>query len=245
MSGEDRAWSPLFERRSIRHADVTFDFVADRELMHAHGVTAHSSTPREGRNAITHLAALLGTHEWPPTAAARMVRLINDLVGRGNDGERFGNLSVCPRLHGAVDALADDTRTLCRRWCDGRHQPPPSGWAVSRRDGMHHRRSARRVEDPRWCLRARLHVHRRRPLPCGVRVSHSGLAADLPSLHRATDGGGTQARLLPNGVNFGPSMPGAVYTGHRDHEFVTVDQLQMNLRMCAAMVTELAVAECG
>jgi dipeptidase D len=58
-------------------------------------------------------------------------------------------------------------------------------------------------------------------------------------------GGGTQARLLPNGVNFGPSMPGAVYTGHRDHEFVTVDQLQMNLRMCAAMVTELAVAECG
>ena len=26
-------------------------------------------------------------------------------------------------------------------------------------------------------------------------------------------GGGTQARLLPNGVNFGPSMPGAAYTG--------------------------------
>ena len=55
-------------------------------------------------------------------------------------------------------------------------------------------------------------------------------------------GGGTQARLLPNGVNFGPSMPGAVYTGHSDHEFVTVDQLRLNLTMQTAMLVELAGA---
>ena len=53
-------------------------------------------------------------------------------------------------------------------------------------------------------------------------------------------GGGTQARLLPNGVNFGPSMPGVTYTGHSNHEFVTVDQLTLNLQMCAAMLAELA-----
>ena len=53
-------------------------------------------------------------------------------------------------------------------------------------------------------------------------------------------GGGTQARLLPNGVNFGPSMPGAAYTGHSDHEFVTVEQLRLNLMMQAAMLVELA-----
>ena len=53
-------------------------------------------------------------------------------------------------------------------------------------------------------------------------------------------GGGTQARLLPNGVNFGPSMPGAAYTGHSDHEFVTVEQLRLNLMMQAAMLVDLA-----
>ncbi|MCY4662088.1 MAG: hypothetical protein OXF93_20150, partial [Acidobacteria bacterium] len=53
-------------------------------------------------------------------------------------------------------------------------------------------------------------------------------------------GGGTQARLLPNGVNFGPSMPGAVYTGHSDHEFMTADQLRLNLTMCTAALAEIA-----
>ena len=53
-------------------------------------------------------------------------------------------------------------------------------------------------------------------------------------------GGGTQARLLPNGVNFGPAMPDEPYTGHSDHEFMTVDRLRLNLRMCTAALVELA-----
>lgn len=53
-------------------------------------------------------------------------------------------------------------------------------------------------------------------------------------------GGGTNVRLLPNGVSFGPSMPGEAYTGHSEHEFITEDQLLLNLRMYTAMLVELA-----
>jgi dipeptidase D len=56
-------------------------------------------------------------------------------------------------------------------------------------------------------------------------------------------GGGTNARLLPAGVSFGPSMPGAVYTGHSEHEFITREQLMLNLRMYTAMLAELAGAD--
>jgi dipeptidase D len=53
-------------------------------------------------------------------------------------------------------------------------------------------------------------------------------------------GGGTHARLMPDGVNFGPGMPGQVYTGHSEHEFISREQLELNLRMVTAMLVELA-----
>ena len=59
----------------------------------AHGLSAHSSKPWEGRNAITNLAAVLGSYDWPDTQAARMVHLINDLVGTGDYAERLGGVA--------------------------------------------------------------------------------------------------------------------------------------------------------
>ncbi len=52
-------------------------------------------------------------------------------------------------------------------------------------------------------------------------------------------GGGTNAKLFDNAVSFGPSMPNAKYTGHSEHEFITVKQLELNLRMYTAMMIEL------
>ena len=52
-------------------------------------------------------------------------------------------------------------------------------------------------------------------------------------------GGGTNAKLFDNAVSFGPSMPGKRYTGHSEHEFITLEQLKLNLRMYTAMMIEL------
>jgi dipeptidase D len=53
-------------------------------------------------------------------------------------------------------------------------------------------------------------------------------------------GGGTNSRLFPNAVSFGPAMPGTVYSGHSEHEFITVKQLMLNLQMYTAVMVELA-----
>ena len=53
-------------------------------------------------------------------------------------------------------------------------------------------------------------------------------------------GGGTNSRLFPNTVSFGPSMPGKKYSGHSEHEFITTKQLLLNLQMYTAALVELA-----
>jgi len=53
-------------------------------------------------------------------------------------------------------------------------------------------------------------------------------------------GGGTNSRLFPHAVSFGPAMPHTVYTGHSEHEFITLKQLLLNLEMYTAVLAELA-----
>ena len=108
-------------------------------------------------------------------------------------------------------------------------------------------------------IRAALDAWRRRtgvPLECATDIGDPYYVESAPHVPVLLDifrhytgrpapgpisvGGGTQARLLPNGVNFGPAMPDEPYTGHSDHEFMTVDRLRLNLRMYTAALVDLA-----
>ena len=251
-AGPDLA--PALEAAQDPSWEVRFDFETDgaggpgagRLRVRAHGLAAHSSMPQEGRNAITHLAALLGTRAWRAGPAARMVCLINDLVGTGDHAERFGDLA---HSHDFMGPLTLALTTL-ERGPDG---SLTAGLNVRRPVG----RSGAAVEA---AIRAALEGWRARNPGAGLAASirigepyHVESAPHVPVLlgvfrHFTGDpaarpiavGGGTQARLLPNGVNFGPSMPGAVYTGHSDHEFMTVEQFRLNLTMCTAALADLA-----
>ena len=61
----------------------------------ADGKAAHSSTPEDGVNAVTHLAALLSPElndkPWPKTSASLTVAAMNELVGLGIYAEQFGD----------------------------------------------------------------------------------------------------------------------------------------------------------
>lgn len=209
------------------------------------GVAAHSSAPWAGRNAIVQLAALLDRYPWPPTAAGSLVRFANDLVGPGHHADRFGDLAyahevmgrltltlatVAPAEGGGLVAALNIRRPAGRtsREVEKTVRAALDGWG---------RRSGRRFEctvdvgEP-YYLESAPHV----PVLLGVFRHYTGQHVAGP----ISVGGGTQARLLPNGVNFGPAMPDEPYTGHSDHEFMTVDRLRLNLRMCTAALVDLA-----
>lgn len=55
--------------------------------------------------------------------------------------------------------------------------------------------------------------------------------------------GSTTAKLLPNAINFGPSMPGEDYTGHTANEFKKVDNLMLDIQMFTEMLARIGNQE--
>ena len=247
IAGADEPLAAALERDAARSVPGWFEIERDGGTIRirARGVAAHSSAPWTGRNALTQLAALLGRHPWPPTAAGTMVRLVNDLVGAGHHAERFGNLAYAHEVMGRLTlTLATLTpagagglvAALNVRRPVGRTGPAVEKTIRAALDAWRRQSGApldytTDIGDP-YYVESAPHV----PVLLDVFRHYTGRPAPAP----ISVGGGTQARLLPNGVNFGPAMPDEPYTGHSDHEFMTVDRLRLNLRMCTAALVELA-----
>ena len=233
--------------RADRSAGVTFDLETTRATLriHARGVAAHSSTPWEGRNAITHLAALLDVHSWPPTPAATMTRFINDLLGTGHYADRFGAVAYAhdfmgpltlalttlgPADGGGLVAGLNIRRPVgrSREAVDAAIRATLDGWRQRTGSWLDYTLD---IGDP-YYLESAPHI----PVLLDIFRFYTGREAAGP----LSIGGGTQARLVPNGLNFGPAMPDEAYTGHSEHEFMTVDRLRLTLEMYAAVLVELA-----
>lgn len=227
--------------------EVRFDFVpGDGELtIEAQGVSAHSSKPWDGKNAITHLAALLGAVEWPDGQAARMVRLINDLVGTGDYAEQFGevayehpfmgpltlSLTKLDESDGGLTAGINIRRPAGRsnETVDRQVRQAVEAWQA--RTGIEELEIATDIYDPHY-LEDAPHI----PVLLDIFRRYTGREDARP----LSIGGGTHARLMPSGVNFGPAMPGEPYTGHSEHEYMERDQFLKSLEMYTAMLVELA-----
>ncbi len=242
--------TPEVERR-LRDAtggdpDVRYSFASDADTLtiHAQGRAAHSSQPETGRNAITHLAAVLGTHDWPDSQAARMVRLINDLVGLGDYGERFGDVALVDSFMGPLTltlaTLAPQGDALVAgisiRSPVGRSPQETERILQAAVDDWRQRTGidveARIFASPPYYLEDAPHV----PVLLDIFEHYTGHDDPQP----VSIGGGTTARLLPNGVNFGPIMPDEPYRGHSEHEFISREAFRLNLEMYTALIAELA-----
>ena len=55
--------------------------------------------------------------------------------------------------------------------------------------------------------------------------------------------GGTTARELPGGINFGPSMPGEKYRGHNANEFKKMENFMLDVQMFTEMLLRLGNAK--
>lgn len=210
----------------------------------AKGVSAHSSKPQEGVNAVSMLADALAVHDWPATPAGSVVNYLNDMVGTGYHGEKFGKIAYRDGFMGPLTFKP----TVIRQLDDGievainlrRPRGKTTEQLTGEIDAALADWQARRVP------LANIRIGMREPWvlenapQVGALLSTFSYFTGMKDAKAVAIGGGTNSRLFPNAVSFGPSMPGAKYTGHSEHEFITTKQLLLNLQMYTSVLVDLA-----
>ncbi|WP_444942854.1 dipeptidase [Microbulbifer sp. ZKSA006] len=232
--------------RAEKHRELEFEFVAVENgyQITAKGRATHSSEPEHGVNAIAYLADILRGHNWPLNQSGTLVHYLNDLVGTGIYAERFGNIAYTDDFMGPMTAAV----TMVK---DG-EQGLTSFLNLRRPTGKSADQLEREIHSAleRWQGRRGVALGETKvTLGTPYRVDNAPHVEPLLDVFRhfsgieeaqpVSIGGSTNAKLLPNAVSFGPSMPGKPYTGHSEHEFISVDQFRMNLRMYTAMLIEI------
>jgi len=210
----------------------------------AKGVSAHSSKPEDGVNAVSMLADALAVRPWANTTAGGAVNYLNEMVGTGIYGEKFGAIAYRDSFMGPMSFAP----TVIKQNDDGievqinlrRPQGKSSEQLTNEVNAALAQWQARRlplanvkvrIGEP-WVQKNAPHL----PTLMNVFSYFTGMKDPQP----IAIGGGTNSRLFPGAVSFGPAMPGKVYTGHSEHEFITEKQLLLNLQMYTAVLVELA-----
>ncbi|NNG24403.1 dipeptidase [Telluria aromaticivorans] len=222
----------------------TFTWEGTNLAVKAKGVSAHSSKPEDGINAVSMLADALAVRPWANTTAGGVVNYLNEMVGTGIHGEKFGNIAYRDGFMGPMTFAP----TVLRQRDDGIEVSinlrRPQGKSTEQLTNEVNAALAQwqsrqlplanvtvRINEP-WIQKSAPHI----PTLMSVFSYFTGMKDPKP----VAIGGGTNSRLFPGAVSFGPGMPGKVYTGHSEHEFITEKQLLLNLQMYTAVLVELA-----
>ena len=232
---------------AAKHPKIKYNYQwQDKQLtITALGKSAHSSEPEDGLNAITHLAELLSFKHWPNSTSGALVNFINDNLGTGLYGEKFGEISYEDDFMGKMTV----SPTVLKQLDDGiqlninirRPKGKMTGvleleirqvlaqWQAKNKVTLLNFESE--IEEP-FVQDNAPHLD----TLLNIFSHYTGIENPQP----ISIGGGTNSRLFPNAISFGPSMPNSEYTGHSEHEFITMEQFKLNLKMYTAVMIELA-----
>lgn len=244
--------SPALEaqirQRAAKQAGMhyTFERKDSGLAVTAKGVSAHSSKPEDGLNAISMLADALAVRTWPDTPSGAMVNFLNEMVGTGYLGEKFGSIAYRDAFMGPMTFAP----TVIRQ----KGESPELSINIRRPQGKTAQQLSNEINA---ALGQWQGAHAAVQLAdVKVQIGDPWIQQDAPQLpvlmkvfsyftgvkdpKPVAVGGGTNSRLFPHAVSFGPAMPHTVYTGHSEHEFITLKQLLLNLEMYTAVLAELA-----
>ncbi|MEM6231610.1 dipeptidase [Shewanella scandinavica] len=218
----------------------------------ADGKAAHSSTPEDGVNAVTHLAALLSPelndNPWPQTSASLTVAAMNELVGLGIYAEQFGDLAYKDDFMGpltlaptvVVQTQKGTEVTINLRRPVGK---TPELLAKQAREALVLWQDKHQVQladiESYWGEPMVMKDAPQQQTLLDVFAHFTGIVDPKP----VAIGGSTNSKLFPNALSFGPAMPGVEYTGHTEKEFITHKQFMLNLKMYTAAFIELSAVK--
>ena len=229
------------------HTGVHYDYQwQDKAItIKALGRSAHSSKPEHGVNAITHLAELISFIRWPNNASGALVNFLNDHVGTGLYGEKFGDIAYSDDFMGPMSVQPTVLKQLENGIELNINLRRPRGKTTEQLENEI-KLTLKQWQQANQVVLSAIKTNIKEPF-VQSNAPQSSTLLDVFSFYTGiTDvkpisiGGGTNSRLFPKAVSFGPSMPGKEYTGHSEHEFITMEQFMLNLKMYTAVLIELA-----
>ena len=235
----------MHKARSYQGVNFDLELKDTTLTINALGKSVHSSKPSDGINAIPYLADLLSDTRWAHNGPGTLVNFINDNIGLGLEGKKFGNIAYQDDFMGAMTfaptVIKQHDKTIELN-INLRRPQGKSGQQLTKEihqavTSWNHKFDANVTElehyigDP-FVQKDAPHIDTLLAV-----FSHF---TDVKDAKPIAIGGGTNSRLFPNAVSFGPSMPNTEYTGHSEHEFITMEQFVLNLKMYTAVLVELA-----
>ncbi|HEV7518620.1 MAG TPA: Sapep family Mn(2+)-dependent dipeptidase [Thermoanaerobaculia bacterium] len=216
----------------------------DQVKIVALGKGGHSSEPRSGHNALGDLTAFLATLDLTFDPQGALAAFMGASLGTETDGQSLG-------LAHHDDEMGDLTANLSL-FKEEKGQPAAVVNLRSPR-GVPQATIERRLAE-RTALFAQ---HAGVPIAVQVEISSEPHLApvdgkvvqSLLAVWREVTGtpgrpvavgGGTEARLFPGGVDFGPATSMEHYRGHGTDEYMTVDELLRVAELTTAAVWKLA-----
>ena len=209
------------------------------------GKSAHSSAPANGVNPVTRLAGLLATSgiDFHDNAYEDAIHYLNDNYGLDYHGKQLGiayshdfmgPLKVTPTFFARED---DALRVAVNvRAPAGEKSPEELSRTIQNKLNAYASEQGMdmtlNVEIRDWMLRDPSGAWLQTLL--NIFGDTTGMKAEPRS-----SAGSTTAKLLPNAINFGPSMPGETYTGHTSEEFKRVDNLMLDIQMFTEMMARI------
>ncbi|KRC02792.1 dipeptidase [Duganella sp. Root198D2] len=246
IDNADPALELAIRTRAAQQKGMSYQYAwqGTRLTVTGKGLAAHSSKPEDGVNAIAMLADALDVQHWGASQAGMMVDFVNDMIGTGLQGERFGKIAYSDDFMGPMTVSPTTLKASDTGLVLGINLRRPRGKTTAQLTSeINQAFDVWKAENqPRATLAAQIGepwIQDKAPqLPTLMKVfSHyTGVKDPQP----VSVGGGTNSRLFPRAVSFGPTMPGKVYTGHSEHEHMTEKQLLLNLEMYTAVLVELA-----
>jgi len=235
------------KQKAKSHTGIEYDYQWKNKALtiKALGRSAHSSKPENGVNAITHLADIISSTRWPNNASGALVNFINDHLGTGLYGEKFGDIAYSDDFMGPMSVQPTVLKQLSNAIELNINLRRPRG-----------KTTEQLISEINFTLKEWQQVNQVDFLAINSDIGEPFVQNSAPQIETLlnvfsfytgiTDakpisiGGGTNSRLFPSAVSFGPSMPGKEYTGHSEHEFITMEQFILNLKMYTAVLIELA-----
>ena len=227
-------------------SDVEFNFEEQGKglKISIKGMSAHSSEPESGVNAIAHLSELFKDVALENNSDGQLIKFVNQLIGLDLHGKQFGDIAYKHDFMGPMTVAP----TVIERSGNKLTLAVNARRPVGKSEDVLKQQIETAVNQ--WQANNNVILE-----SIDTVIGNPMLLDNAPHAQKLLDifkhftgdekadfvsiGGGTNAKLFDNAVSFGPSMPGKRYTGHSEHEFITLEQLELNLRMYTAMMIEL------